>query len=431
MTLNIPEFSLLILIGVSSAGKSSFAHKHFLPTEIVSSDYYRAVVADDENDQEASADAFGLVHSVVEKRLKRRLFTVVDATNLLPYSRKPLLELAKKYHTKPLVVVLHPPEEVLRQRNETRPDRHFAYEDVIAPQYINLLKTIQKLPEEGFKKVFVLDSTETIEEVQFCRQKLTCNRKEETGNFDIIGDVHGCFTELKLLLAKLGYEITPMQSQNEQGQPIYYDVNCPEGHRLIFLGDLTDRGENSPEVLRLVMSVVHSGKGLCVMGNHDFKLLQKLGGKAVKASHGLETTLAQLENETPEFLAAVKDFLETMGIHYVLDEGNLVVAHAGLREEMHNRSSGTIRSFCLYGETTGEKDEYGLPVRLNWAADYKGKAMVVYGHTPQAEAKWQHHTINIDTGCVFGGMLTALRYPSKKLVAVKAKKVYYAHAKPL
>jgi protein phosphatase len=431
MFLKIPELSLVILVGVSSAGKSTFAHKHFKATEIVSSDHYRNVVCDDENSLEASQDAFELVHTIVEKRLKRGLLTVVDATSVLPYARKTLLELAKKYHAKPVVVVLDTPEELIRQRHEARNDRNFDYEAVIVPQRYNLRRAIHQLPQEGFKHIFVLDTIENIENATFIREKARSNKKTETGNFDIIGDIHGCFTELKILLGKLNYQLSARESKTETGKLLYYDIQCPENHRLIFVGDLTDRGDNSPEVLKVVMSAVRSGKAFCVQGNHDFKLLQKLSGKNVKVSHGLEITLAQLANEKAEFLADVEQFLENLAAHYVFDEGKLVVAHAGLREEMHNRSSGAIRNFCLYGETNGETDEYGLPVRINWAADYKGKAMVVYGHTPMLESRWQNNTINIDTGCVFGGMLTALKYPEKKLMAVKAKKLYYESPRPL
>ena len=110
-------------------------------------------------------------------------------------------------------------------------------------------------------------------------------------------------------------------------------------------------------------------------------------------------------------------FLDGLVSHYVLDDGKLVVAHAGMKEEMQGRGSGKVRDFALYGETTGETDEFGLPVRYDWAAEYRGTAMVVYGHTPVPEPEWLNRTINIDTGCVFGGKLTALRYPERELVS--------------
>jgi protein phosphatase len=179
------------------------------------------------------------------------------------------------------------------------------------------------------------------------------------------------------------------------------------------------------------MSMVEAGTALCVPGNHDVKLLQKLRGKDVKMTHGLADSVAQLEAESPEFRSKVAAFLDGLISHYVLDDGKLVVAHAGMKEEMQGRGSGAIRSFALFGETTGETDEFGLPIRYNWAADYRGKASVVYGHTPIAEPQWLNRTINIDTGCVFGGKLTALRYPEKEFVSVSAHKTYYEPAKPL
>jgi protein phosphatase len=125
------------------------------------------------------------------------------------------------------------------------------------------------------------------------------------------------------------------------------------------------------------------------------------------------------------------DFIDGLVSHYVLDDGKLVVAHAGLKESMQGRGSGQVRSFALYGETTGESDEFGLPVRHDWAAEYRGRATVVYGHTPVPEPEWLNGTINIDTGCVFGGRLTALRYPERELVSVEAARTYCQPVKPL
>ena len=209
-----------------------------------------------------------------------------------------------------------------------------------------------------------------------------------------------------------------------------YHVVPPQGRRAIFLGDLTDRGPDSPGVLRLVMGMVADGSALCVPGNHDVKLLRKLNGKDVKVSNGLEKTLEQLAPEQPAFIEEVRRFLDSLISHYVLDDGRLVVAHAGLKESMQGRGSGAVREFCHYGETTGERDEYDLPVRLDWAAEYGGRAAVVYGHTPVGRPQWVNNTINIDTGCVFGGSLTALRYPELELVCVEAEETYAESPKP-
>ncbi len=141
-------------------------------------------------------------------------------------------------------------------------------------------------------------------------------------------------------------------------------------------------------------------------------------------------TLEQLAQQPSEFVERVKTFLDSLVSHYMLDDGKLVVAHAGMKEAMQGRASRAVREFALYGETTGETDEFGLPIRYNWAAEYRGKAMVVYGHTPVPKPEWLNNTINIDTGCVFGGQLTALRYSEKDLVSVPAATTYSEPARP-
>jgi polynucleotide kinase-phosphatase len=255
--------------------------------------------------------------------------------------------------------------------------------------------------------------------VRFERQPLWNNRKWDTGPFDIIGDIHGCYDELIELLTLLDYDLT------EPGR-----IVPPAGRKAVFLGDLCDRGPNSPAVLRLVISMVSSGAALCVPGNHDEKLLRKLRGKNVKLTHGLAETLQQMEPLGPEFAAKVRDFIDSLIGHYVLDGGNLVVAHAGMKQQYIGRASRRVLEFARYGETTGETDEFGLPVRHNWAAEYRGPAHVVYGHTPVPEADWLNRTLNIDTGCVFGGKLTALRWPEREVISVPAKAVYCQPAKP-
>ncbi len=244
----------------------------------------------------------------------------------------------------------------------------------------------------------------------------------EHGPFDIIGDIHGCYEELCELLIRLGYVF------NSAGNSDLHIVH-PQKRKAIFLGDLVDRGPQTPAVLRLVMRMVNDGVAMCVAGNHDVKLVKKLKGKDVRITHGLKESLEQLENEPDEFKQEVIKFIDNLISYIVLDGGKLIVAHAGMKEELQGLFSDGARHFALYGETTGETDECGMPVRYNWAKDYRGVAMVVYGHTPVAEPEWINKTICIDTGCVFGGKLTALRYPENELVSVKALRTYYEPVK--
>ena len=419
--ITIPELSLVVLIGPSGCGKSTFARKHFKPTEVLSSDFCRALVSDDENSQAATKDAFEVLHFIASKRLAAGHLTVVDATNVQPEARKPLVALAREYHVIPVALVLNLPDRLCQDRNRERSDRNFG-PHVIRQQSQQLRRSLRNLKREGFRHIFEFSSEAEIDEVVIERQRLWNNLKHEHGPFDIIGDVHGCFDELHSLLTNLGYEFN---SSNGTSQ-----VHHPEGRKAIFLGDLVDRGPKVPDVLKLVMSMTQSGAALAVPGNHDSKLMRKLRGRDVQITHGLAETLQQLEQETPEFKQQVADFIDSLVSHYVLDQGRLVVAHAGLKEELQGRGSGRVRDFALYGETTGETDEFGLPVRYNWAAEYRGKAMVVYGHTPVPEPEWLNSTICIDTGCVFGGKLTALRYPERELISVPALQSYYEAAKP-
>src|SRR5207237_155840 len=201
-----------------------------------------------------------------------------------------------------------------------------------------LRRSIPGLRKEGFRQVFVLKGQEEIDAAQIELQPLWNNRKHEHGPFDIIGDVHGCFEELHALLTLLGYEITPITQDGASG----YTVRHPEGRKAGFVGDLVDRGPNVPGVLRLVMSMVENGAALCVPGNHDMKLMRKLRGRDVKVAHGLAESLAQLANEPEDFRKRVAEFIDDLVSHYVLDDGKLVVAHAGMKESMQGRGSGAV-----------------------------------------------------------------------------------------
>ena len=425
MNLRFPELSLVVLIGPSGAGKSLFAARHFKQTEVLSSDFCRALVSDDENNQAATRDAFELLHYIAAKRLAAGKLTVVDATNVKPEDRKPLVALARRYHCLPVAIVFNLPEKLCQERNEKRDDRNFG-PHVIRQQSRHMRQSLRRLQREGFRHQFVLKSEEEVESATIERSPLWNDLRHISGPFDIIGDVHGCCDELEGLLQELGYE------QTDDGEnPLY---RHPGGRKAVFLGDLVDRGHRVLDTIYLVRGMVQAGEAWCLPGNHDMKLVRALRGRNVQITHGLDRSLGEIEALPAERREIVKkevvDFLDGLVSHYVYDAGRLVVAHAGMREEMQGRGSGKVRDFALYGETTGETDEFGLPVRYNWALEYRGSARVVYGHTPVPEPEWLNKTVNIDTGCVFGGKLTALRYPELEFVSVPARQTYTEPAKP-
>lgn len=419
MRIELPDPSLVVLIGASGSGKSSFAREHFSATEVLSSDAFRGMVADDENDQAATSDAFEALYAVAGIRLRQPRLTVVDATNVQRESRRGLVQLAKAHDLFCVAIVLDMPEALCHERNRTRGNRAFG-PHVVKKQRAQLHKSLKGLRKEGFRHTWVLGGPEDVAAVAINRTPLWTDRRAELGPFDVIGDVHGCHAELVALLTELGWNVAA------DGLAAF----PPHGRRAVFVGDYVDRGPASPQVLELVMRLAADGHALCLPGNHDAKLVRSLGGRDVQLTHGLAETMEQLEGEPSASRERIAAFLDGLVSHLVLDGGALVVAHAGLRESYHGRSSGRVREFALYGDTTGETDVDGLPVRRDWAREYRGAPAVVYGHTPVAEPEWVNRTLNIDTGCVFGGRLTALRWPERELVSVPAQREHYAPARP-
>lgn len=424
--ISIPDFALVVLIGPTGSGKSSFARKHFLETEIISSDHCRSLVSDDETDQSATTDAFDLLRYTAGLRLKRRKLAVIDATSAQKADRASLVALARQYHALPVALVLDIDPEICHARNEGRANRNFG---VSVPRHHSrhLRRGLRGLKREGFRSIHIMRSPEEVDALQITREPLWPDCRELHGPFDIIGDVHGCFDELTTLLSQLGYEIEPFEIGSED----LIKARHPDERTVFFVGDLTDRGPRNVDSLRLVMGMCAEGTGRCVMGNHDFKLEKWLRGKTNSLTHGLDLTVAELERTSLEFREQVRQFIADLRSHAWLADGTLVIAHAGLKEEMHGRGSGAVRSFAMFGETTGEVDEFGLPVRLDWGRKYQGTAEVVFGHTPMSESEWLNNTMCIDTGCVFGGKLTALRWPERETVQVPAIKQYAIPEKPL
>jgi protein phosphatase len=422
--IEIPELSVIVLIGASGSGKSTFAREHFRPSEILSSDAFRLAVSDDETDQSVTQDAFEALYYIAAKRLKNGRLCVIDATNVKPQDRSGYVALAKRYHVTAVAIVFAPNPEICLARNLARPHRHVA-DQVVHTQIASLRQDLDNLRAEGFSEIHYLDPA-TDMTVEIVRKPLACDQRQEHGPFDIIGDVHGCYQEMIELLQGLGYRPGALALED----PVWgaYTWNHPGGRKAVFVGDLADRGPRVLESIRAVRNMVVSGNAFAVPGNHDIKFARWLRGETVTTARGLERSIADFQR-LPEPLreptaAAIAAFLDSPAAHYIFDAGKLVVSHTGLGEDLQGRCSETVRQIAIFGKLVGGTYD------RNWAENYRGRAMVVYGHFPIAEPSWINGTINIDTGCVFGGRLTALRYPEIELVSVPAHAVYDEFVKP-
>lgn len=375
--MNIPvyDYTLILLMGASGSGKTTFARKHFFDYEINESD---------------------------EPDLTRSL-QVMDGNWLDQEKRREVLRKAKKENYLRIGIVLDLDEETLFAHGK-RPSPEFR------SQYQQASSLRRRLKEEGFDQLYFLNSDDEINDAVIERKKPVFDLKDEHGPFDIIGDVHGCLAELEKLIRKLGYR---------ENDGIY---SRQDNRKLIFVGDIVDRGPDSLGVIRLIMKLCCQNIAFMVLGNHDDRLLRYLKGNAVEVKHGLETTAEEFRNVSAEEKQEIIRFLENTPTYYVLDGGNLLAVHAGIKESYVGKYTKKIREFCLYGLTTGEINEIGIPVRLDWARDYKGDTLIVYGHTPRLYVYRQNNAICVDTGCVFMNRLSALRYPEMTVVDVRKKK---------
>jgi len=381
---------LLIIAGAEE--RSLFSKINFPPERVVDFESCKSMLSGPEEKTPPHDMILDLFYSIIEKRLEMGLFTAANIPGVTHSIRQKLFEICNHYYYNPALAYF--PE---KRRLEDSPE---------------LFQTFKK---EGFRKVHIL-KREDLFNFRIAIKPVTalCNAPPP---YDIIGDIHGCFTELEDLFGKTGYE--------KQNSVFIH----PEGRIPIFIGDITDRGPNSVKVMELVMDMVDSKRALFIPGNHCAKLARHIMGKDIKIKWGIETTLKEIEsmddssreNLSNRFISLV----ENSPNYLMLDNGNLIVTHAAIKERMIGKEHRRLRSFCLYGSATGKNDENGLPIRRDWAVEYRGKPLVVYGHTPVEVPEFRFNTINIDQGCVFGGSLTALRYPEMKTESVKARKAYY------
>lgn len=412
--LPIPRFSLVVLMGASGSGKSHFARTWFPPASLVSAEQCRFMVAGDESAEWASAEAFALLETWVTARLKLGQLTVVDATGLEPRFRLRMLDLAREFHAPALLLAF----DVVQATcvNQDRSRARVVGAETIERQTQRLTRALGKVREEGWNRVVRLRESDLNRiRVEVRPLRVDCVVPPP---YDLIGDVHGCYIELTELLLKLGY-----CPDAEAG------FRHPQGRRVVFVGDLIDRGPASLKVLQLAMQMHQAGTALMTPGNHDDKLLRYLGGGRVRLDHGFERTVAELEALEPEqrthYLARLIPWLKALPPYLLLDEGKLVVAHAGLPEHLQGRLSRAVMAWALFGEARSYRQTPGQPERVEWPVTYQGRALVIYGHTPSGEARRRGNTLCIDQGCVFGGKLTAYRYPEGELVQIRAKDTYY------
>lgn len=415
--LTIPKTSLVILCGIAGCGKSTFAAANFKPTEIVSSDRCRAMVSDNEENMSVSKEAFELFYFIIEKRMEIGRLIIADSTALSYETRKKLLQLSKyhDYHT--VLLIFNIELEMALKRNLMR-DRNVS-EKVIQNQYNAFIRTLKYVYKEGFDDIIFLDDKSMGEFSYHIADSGV--EMDDRGPFDIISDVHGCCRELEILLEGLGYVID---------EDVY---RHPDGRKVVFAGDIVDRGPRSLDTVKIVASMVSSGSAYYIPGNHCNKLYRYLKGRKVHIKNGLETTVREMDCLDKDSKEKIKDefirLYEESPPYLVLDQGRLVIAHAGIKEDMIGRVSGAIIEFVLYGDVTGKFDENGLPVRGDWMSEYLGRALVVYGHTPVSQPLYINNTINIDQGASIGGCLTAFRYPERLTISQKSEHLYYTEGR--
>lgn len=433
MQVKLPNGAIVLLIGPSNSGKSTLLQSlvdsgQLLESEVISSDYYRRLVADidfidftavskDDEDiiyeeyQRISEQAFHTLHTVVEARAKLNKVSIIDATNLRGFERAKYFEIAKRHHVPVLALILNTSKEQLLARDVLR-DNPRGRKRVLQ-QFNTLNYELKAIRKEPFAKIYKVKN----ESVEIVREPNKLYLEIESG-FDIIGDIHGCYDEMLVLLKDLGYE---------QRGNVYVH---PAGRRLISVGDIMSRGPKSIDTMQFWLNQIEAGLSYMTDSNHGWKIARWLDGKNVSLSHGDEL----VEQEFTEYAKvygkeAAKSLKERFAnmllkapSHYILTKNNItkaVVTHAGIKDHYIGKESKRISDFCRYGDIQ-QTDSFSKPVRGDWFSQHKTSELIIWGHDVKVQPFKANRTINIDQGVVFGGELTAFQYPEQTFKSVKA-----------
>ena len=400
--IEIPPNALVVPVGCSASGKSTFGRKHLGEGAVVSSDECRLLVSGSRERQDMNQQVFDLFHRIIDTRLEYGLLTYADATNLEPKARQKLYEIAVRHKTPVEVLIFDTTKDRLLINNLNR-DRQ-------VPEFV-FDKHWARFHGDGGARAAMEEHPYHYLQWPYDATVLTVPRTNvhwvhEGQNWWIIGDVHGCYDELVELLAKI-----------------------PLKDRLAFVGDFVDRGPKPKEVLNLVQELIESHRAVAVGGNHDRKAYRAgVLGNNVKLTHGLAETLVKVEALDLDFIGNLPHQVHLKSPGY---EGTVTVVHGALRFMDRGLDNKAVNSMCLYGETDGTTNAEGFPTRTyEWVKTWEPHWMhhkCVFGHTPVKEVKYMgefNNCVNIDTGCAFGGKLTAYNPFSCDILEVKARDNY-------
>ncbi len=435
MNLKIPKLSLVVLIGPSGSGKSTFARRHFRPTEVLSSDACRGMVS---RRRERPGRHEGRLRGAP---LHRRQAAGPGAADGHRRHQRPARGPQAAGRAGPAVPLpaggdrARPARAGLPGAEPATGPTGTSARTSSATRSSQLRRSLRGLRKEGFRHVFVLDDPRGGRGGDR-RAGAALERPDGTSTGRSTSSATSTAAATSLRNCSGGSATSRPRlggRRSRLGQPGLRPSRGPQGGLRRRPG-----GPWPPHPRHGAAGAEHGRPRLGPLRPRQPRHEARSGSSGARTSRSPTAWPTRWPRSTPcparcghPFCKELADFLDGLVSHYVLDDGKLVVAHAGMKEEMQGRGSGKVRDFALYGETTGETDEFGLPVRYDWAKEYRGQAMVVYGHTPVPEPEWLNRTVNIDTGCVFGGKLTALRYPEKEFVSVPAARTYCEPARPV